>query len=298
MSRENRNILLLILTILVLIFVTSQFQSVDVEYGGEKGISPTASSFKLEASIYYLGEENLLVSERKNIIVEDNKLVNAIFKALKTEANDENLQILIDKNCKIISQDIFEQKLYLNVSSDIMNSPFWKEGKHQQVIYALVNSITQFDSIDKMQLKIDGRDIGYYLDDGNNYANMTFNPELNRAFTQSAESFLNEFLNLIKLKRYKQAYAMTLLPENEMPRTFIKDIDKYNREVGTYSIAKISTESEGNQIAIAVLYRLYDEVNKKYYDGPTKIWHVIEVSANNYKVLWYPDENNPKLSND
>ncbi len=288
MSRKLRNFLLAALTISVVSFVFLQFQVRDVEYGGKQGIAPKASNFKLEAAIYYLGENSLLVSEIKNIDVEHNELVSAVFKALKTAPKNPAYHSLIAENCQIISEDIFNEKLYLNLSEDILDSKFWQEGKNQEMIYALVNSITQFDSIDSVQLRIAGRDVGYYLDDGINYADLHFNPQMNEEFTQTPENYLLEFLDLVKLKYYSQAYDMTLMSDDGMLNIFVKTMKDYNEEIGDVDVYQISSESDGDQTTLVVLYRTYDKKRNHYYDVATKIWHIVKVTNGEYRILWYP----------
>ncbi len=294
----KRNLIILLIIILIATSFYIRLNSRDIEYGGKHGISATASSFKIDAAIYYLGGNQLLVSEVKNITVENNDLVKAVFEQLKQKPEQDGIYSVIDQNCKIISADIFKQKLYLNVSKEIINSSFWKQGQEEIVIYSLVNSMTQFDSIDRMQLKIDGKDVSHYYKTDLNYTDLSFNPAMNEAFTQSPEGFLSEFLNVIKLRRYEQAYAMILNPEQNMPDEFKKMMDSYNDEVQPYAIAKISTEKEDNIYFITILYRLYDEEKQKYYNAQSKLWQVVELSKGNYRIIWQKTKlDEDKLSN-
>ncbi len=253
---------------------------------GSKEILPYPSTFTLEASIYYMNEDALLEPEQKEIVVQNNKLIEAIVAALKERPTSPDCYQTISDDVRVLSAKIVRQKLYLNLNKAFVKSPYWAEEYRLLTLYSLINSITQFDTIDRVQLRIEGVDINKYTGDGGLYGDFTYNGSVTYQKPDSPEKVVLNFLNLISVNRFDMAYKMIENSDAISKSKFVSEMTIYEQAKKSYEISQPFSRRDGELINVYVQYQFYDTIRNITYDGGTEIWRLRENSEGNYSILW------------
>ncbi len=253
---------------------------------GKKEILPNPSSFTLEASIYYVNDEAMLEPQHKTLVIRDNQLVEAIIESLKEIPDLTNCHRTIDPAVRVLSSKIVNDKLYLNLNKAFVESPYWKQQERHLIIYSLINSITQFDTIDRVQLRIEGENINKYIGDQDIEREFTYNAAFTYRKPDSPEQVVLKFLNLISLERYDLAYAMLENSENVDREAFIEAMKDYYKYKRSYEVSQPFSRRNGSIISVHVQYQFYDPIRNITYDGGTEIWQLREAGKENYRVIW------------
>ncbi len=285
----RKKILLIVFTIVSLAYFSTN-QVNRLEYlPGKKKILPYPSSFTIEADIYYVNGEGKLETEPRTISVEGNHLVEAVFGALKKQPAMPGCYSVITEDVDIISSRIVKKKLYLNLTKSFVESAYWKGDKQMLCIYSLVNSITQFDKIEKVQLQIEEKDIFHYMTERHDYADFTFNDEMNYKKPESPEKIVLGFLNMISLERYDAAYQMIEKSGSLSKDGIIEEMKTYRQAKKNYEILRPFSRKRGDLIDVYIRYHYYDSVRDTTYDGGTRIWQLREKEDGEYRIVWPAD---------
>lgn len=125
-----------------------------------KNIQTTTS---LEIVKIYSPNDSLdsLISSEVEINKEDfSSKINYIFNIIKDKSNyrvrdeDENYYFFMDPNVTLLNSYLVGDKLYLNLSSNIIQSIKTKE-QELLIIYSLVNTYTNLENINRVKILID-----------------------------------------------------------------------------------------------------------------------------------------------
>ena len=176
---------------------------------GPLGISPNPSAFTIPIELYYVNNDYLLESEKRPLVIKDNDVVAAVVDALKEKPQVEYLRSVINPSVRILSAEITNKKLYLDLSNEILNNGIWQRGYYDLIVYSLVNSLTQFESIERVQLKINGQDIYTFIESDNVVSEFAYNEQLVYNPPLSPREVINTFLKYAMIERYDLAYRMT-----------------------------------------------------------------------------------------
>ncbi len=271
--------------LILMVFAFDQVNFKETVYG-RKEILPYPSTFTLEATIYYINDDALLESEQKKIVVKNNQLIEAIIAALKEPPTLKNCRQTISDDVRVLSAKIIRQKLYLNLNKAFVKSPYWEDEYRLLTIYSLINSITQFDIIDHVQLRIEGVDINKYTDDNSLNADFTFNDSVTYQKPDSPEEVVLSFLNFNSLNRYDLAYKMLSNPDDISKADFIAEMKIHKQAKKSYDITQPFSRRDGDLINVYVQYQYYDTIRNITYDGGTEIWQLREDGEENYSVIW------------
>ncbi len=287
-----RVIKILMFSLIIILLIAFSFDQVQRQKPlvGDKEILPYPLTFTLEASIYYANDEAMLEPEHKTLIIKNNQLVEAIIEALKKQPNLKNCHSTIDSDVKVLSSKIVNGKLYLNLNKAFVNSSYWKGNERQLVLYSLINSITQFDTIDRVQLRIEGEDINKYINDQGLHSEFTYNDAFSYRKPDSPEQVVLNFLNLISLERYDLAYNMLENSEDVDKDQFIATMTDYYRVKRSYEISQPFSKRNGSIISVHVQYQFYDSIHNITYDGGTEIWQLREAGKEGYRIIWPRDD--------
>lgn len=256
---------------------------------GDSGISPKPSAFRIETPLYYVNENYLLESEKRPIVIKNNDVTSAVLTALKRAPENESLKPILDPAVRVLSAEINEKKLYLNLSGEVMNGNLWKIGYHDVIIYGIVNSLTQFESIERIQIKIDGQEIKSYLGSAPILSEYSFNEQLVFKPPQSPRDVVQTFLNYTMLERYDLAYQMTTAyAELEMNDSgFTQYMRSYRNNKLIYQISNILVnEMENGEIMVLVYYKYIDRVRNISFDGGYETWYLLKDEEGYYKIRW------------
>lgn len=255
---------------------------------GEAGISPSPSSFRIETDLYYMNDDFVLEAENRTVIILENDIVTAVLNTLKKTPEKKNLRPVLDPAVRIISSEVINKKLYLNLSPEVMNGNLWKMGYHDLVIYSIVNSLTRFDTIERVQLKIDSKDIKSYLDTAPLMSEFSYNDELVYKPPQSPRDVVQVFLNYTMIERYDLAYQMTTayasLDMNDSG--FTQYMRSYRNNKLIYQISEIIVNETDEDTVVLVYYQYIDRVRNIAFKGGFETWYLVKDEEGYYKVRW------------
>ncbi len=283
-----KQIKIIIIGLIITLLITFAFDQINDQeiVIGEKEIQPYPSTFTLEASIYYIGDEGLLEPENKTLIVQNNRLVEAIVEALKQQPSLPNCQSAMAEDVRVLSAKMVNNKLYLNLNRAFVRSENWTGDQRVLTLYALVNSITQFDTIDRVQLRVEGENIEKYARDDNFYTDLTYNDAVTNRQSDSPEQVVLKFLNLISLRRFDLAYEMLEDYQLVDREAFISEMATYYQAKKSYEISRPFSRRNGSVINVTVPYQFYDKIRNITYDGGSEIWQLREAGKENYRIIW------------
>lgn len=101
---------------------------------------------------------NELVPETRTIKITDQQpieqyLINELIKGTK----DKNMKSLLSKKTVLVSVDVEENICYLNFKSNFLSDNKGSEEHEKLVIYSIVNSLTELQTIARVQFYMDGK---------------------------------------------------------------------------------------------------------------------------------------------
>jgi hypothetical protein len=287
MKGQFRFIIIIVLMMLLIFYTVGRVSTV-VYINKSEGIPPSPSTFKIQTPIFYVNREEMLEAEEKTITINSNQLVDAVLTELKAGPTEENLFRVLDEGVQILSSEIVNQKLYLNLSNELVNSTFWQRGYHEVILYSIVNSLTQFDNIERVQIKVEGKDINAYLDEDQTIADLSYNDTLIYREPATPRDVVETFLNYIMIERYDLAFTMTTASESDefTKSDFEAELSKYRNQKQSYDSNQPFTKRNGNELSVVINYEYIDRVRNITYDGGSEEWFLVEESDNLYKVIW------------
>jgi hypothetical protein len=287
MKSQLRLLAIIGLMILLVMFTIGRVNTV-VYINADSGISPVPSAFKITAPLYYMNENFMLEMESRTMTIYSNKLVDAIIRELKKVPANPDLKPVVDEGVRVLSAEIINQKLYLNLSRELQNSSYWQVGYHEVVLYSIVNSLLQFDTIERVHIKIEGRDVAMYLNTTELYAEFSFNDQLVYKVPQSPREIVETFLNYVMIDRMDLAYAMTsnykTMPMVETD--FERLMQAYRQTKMSYQISHTFVNEVEEGLSVVVNYEFFDRVRNVVYDGGSEEWLVLTGEDNQYLVMW------------
>lgn len=287
MKSQFRFIITIALMMLLIFYTVGRVSTV-VYINKEAGISPSPSTFKINTSIFYVNREEMLVAEEKTITINSNELVEAVLTELKMGPTDEKLFGVIDEGVRILSSEIVNKKLYLNLSGELVNSTFWQRGYHEVVLYSIVNSLTQFDNIERIQIKVEGKDINAYLDAKHTIADLSYNDTLIFREPATPRDVVQTFLNYVMIERYDLAFNMTTASASDdfTKDDFKSEMSSYRNQKQSYEATQPFVKRNGTNLSVIINYEYIDRTRNITYDGGTEEWFLLEESDDLFKVIW------------
>lgn len=119
-------------------------------------LSPYSTDNSFEITLYYPNKSmDKLIPKTRQIEEITNNLEIEILERLIEGIDDSNIKNLIPKNTKVRSLDISDQIAYINLSSEVKRKDL-NQKEEALLVYSIVNTITQLDSVNSVQLLIDG----------------------------------------------------------------------------------------------------------------------------------------------
>lgn len=275
----------------LIIYTVNQISQLEI-VEANSGISPNPSTFTIDVPIYYMNGDALLEPEVKTLAVSGNKIVEAVFDALMLKPDNERIFSVLDDSVKILSYEIVNQKLYLNLSEELLYLPFWQRGYQQTVLYSIVNSLCQIDTINRVQIKVAGVDVNAYVDEEQQLSDLSFNESMIYHLPETPEEVVVNFLNLVKLQRYELAYQMLDNQQSIGYERFSEQMARHTKIREAYAIAQPFSIVNEDQITVVINYQYDDHVRNITYDGGTESWHLTYDETDGYKIIWVDHEDN------
>lgn len=150
-----------ILLLIVLVSGCSSSQDSDQSSNNPPSPSQDETTFRTQEIVLYFGDDQAmyLVPEKRTIKVPEtaDKLpTGAIINELIEGPNDESLRPTIPKETKLLSVKIEDKTAYVDFSEEIRTKHWGGSAGETMTITSIVNSLTELDGIDKVQILIAG----------------------------------------------------------------------------------------------------------------------------------------------
>lgn len=117
-----------------------------------------------EVTLYFLNGEGVkLVPEQRNIEVKQSQTLEyQIVQQLVGGPEDEDLRAAIPKNTEVKDIKTEEGICYVNLSASFVDNLSGNANDEKLVIYSIVNSLTELNTVNKVQFLIDGEKVSEF----------------------------------------------------------------------------------------------------------------------------------------
>lgn len=250
------------------------------------GISPKSTEMKLTSKLYFVNSKKMLEHETRTITIKDSDFVKAVIDELINGPRDEHLFSVVDQNVQILESSLVDKKCTVNLALPITYTSYFKHGYADQVIWSIVNSLTDLDNIDKVTILIEGKEIQAYHPDFQYYGSLTKNERI--VFIQQrppADVVLN-FLEYITIERYDLAYELLTFESREklLFPDFVMEMSGYNKRNIGYQRSIYFTQSYSTSLVVFIKYLSNDTDEYGTRMSKSEQWELIEEEGR-YRIL-------------
>jgi len=270
---------------IVVIFTITNFSSISY-INKPHGISPKPTEMKLTTKLYFVNDNKMLEHEIRTITVKDNDFVKAVITELINGPRDEKLYTVLDENVQIISSSLVDKKCTLDLNISLTYTSFFKYGYIDQLIWSMVNSLTELDNIDKVKILISGQEIQAYQPDFQYYGNLTKNESIIYIQPKPPADVVLSFLEHITTERYDLAYDLIALESKEKLTfpDFIMEMSGYNKRNMGYQRSIYFTQSYSTSLVVFIKYLSNDADEYGNRMSKSEQWELIEEEGK-FKIL-------------
>ncbi len=170
-------------------------------------VSPYSDEYKIESEVFYVNNRHLLVKKGISMTVYMSNYIEAVFEKLKVSDWNQNLKPPIDESVKLLSYDIDDTELTIDISKDVFETELWKNDMKTTLVYALVDSFCSLDTFEKVAIKVDGVNISEFYDSNKTF--YTFDDAYIDTYPSNPYEVVFAFLNYLHINRYDLAYSLT-----------------------------------------------------------------------------------------
>lgn len=167
---KNKKIILLFLILLIIIFVAGFFaikyvkqkkqnEIVQEEYIPEEEISEEQLRETIVSLYFPDNETNLLKPEARLVNVKElmNSPYNILVELLIQGPKNDKLNKIIPENTKLLNSSFEGECLTLDFSSEFLNYNKDDEKQKDNLINAIVNTVTELNEVNKLKILINGQ---------------------------------------------------------------------------------------------------------------------------------------------
>jgi len=113
--------------------------------------------------IYFSDDQAQYMRGEYRTISNDDPVTNAVNELLKGPYS-ANLYALIPEGTKLLNAEIKNNVAYVDFSTDILEGATGGSILQRFIIYTIVNTLTEIDEVDAVQILIDGKNVGTFGD--------------------------------------------------------------------------------------------------------------------------------------
>ena len=166
---KNKNIILLFVTLLIIIFVIGFFaikyaknkKEIEAEeFIPQEEISEDQTRETI-VTLYFLDKEsNLSKPEARLVNVKEllNSPYNVLIELLLGGPKNEKLQAIIPENTQLLNSTIEGECLTLDFSKELLNYSKEKDKTKEILINSIVNTVTELNEVNKVKFLIEGQE--------------------------------------------------------------------------------------------------------------------------------------------
>lgn len=268
-------VFLLIFCVIILLAVTFR-EDISISEN-VRPIPPVPEEITSTIKLYFV-DKNSLAVENRAVTTKNMSFEKVIIEELISGPRNKTLTKTIPRDTTLLSLEIIDKICYVNFSSEYIKNNKWEELGEHLIIWSLVNSLTQLDYIQKVQILVEGEKIDFMQ---NNYSlNQPFsrNEELIQKSHVTHFTIIKDFLDSLLMERYDRAYSM--LDKGSTMRIGFQEfrvlMSEYISELRGYEIVLYNTQKYSDKTIISLKYSEND-TNEKI--GFYQEWKLIEVNG-------------------
>lgn len=279
-------IFLLIICIVILFAVTFR-QDINIS-DNVKPIPPVPEEITSTIKLYFTNNGKLVI-ENRLVTTKDMIFEKVIVEELINGPRNQTLIATMPPSVRILSIETIEKICYVNFSKEYIENVKWDELEEDIIIWSLVNSLTQLDYIQKVQILVEGEKIDFPHSDFSRNQPFTRNDDLVEKRDVTHFTILKDFLDSLKMERYDKAYSM--LDKGSTMRIgfqeFREIMSVYIKELRDYEIGLFNTQKFSDRVIISIKYLKSDSGGQiQLYQE----WKLIEENGEIKIVLKDKDE--------
>lgn len=158
MTRKRILPLLIICLLTASLSIGGCFNSKTPAPSGDNPQSPEPEMSSQEAVLYFADQQaEYLIAEKRNIrFIKAESPASAVIDALIAGPQDKNLMVTIPPEAKLLSVKIEDKIAVVDFSEEIRSKHWGGSAGETMTIMSLVNSLTELEGIEKVQILIEG----------------------------------------------------------------------------------------------------------------------------------------------
>jgi len=281
-------LLLLVLSIVFLIMSGNGISYNDSE--GLTAISPYYKGSTQYTKLYFIYDDQL-ISESRTYKVDKLETEFAAVKELKKGSKIESYHSPISSDVEILSVKESDRICYVNLSKHFLET---EEERLYLNAMSIVNTLTELDSIDSVQILIDGKRMDN-IETAKLSAPLSRNTSIVQVKELTHKDIVKKFLEYVSLGRYDLAYDMIDSESKQYVNfdDFRESMLSIRNDLKGYTQRYIFAKREKGQYLIQVKYVLREYANTEDIilnsESPLELtfaWPVIKENGI-WKILYY-----------
>ncbi|QZY57066.1 GerMN domain-containing protein [Crassaminicella profunda] len=239
-------------------------------------IPPVPDKERYVLKLYFGSSQNDGLAVEKRVIISSEQIEEVlILEELIKGPRNKMLNMLMPQYTKIISVKTVEGICYINFSREILNVA-WGEMNKEMMIWSIVNSITELDYIQGVQILVEGNKEGFepiYSIKDPLFRNEKF---IKKEMNMPMNTF-SQFISYLINDNYKKSYEM-LDKYSKEKYDFVKfklTIGNYAQEMKNYEIHMYQTQKYEQEVVLVINFRKKKDVLTDLEDEMIEKWKLI-----------------------
>ncbi len=268
-----RIVLILLLTTIIAtvgLIINTQFRVLNQE----EYVSPEKGKVKLDAGLYYV-YDGALRRQSQSILVTDLNFGKAIVETLRANTEETALHSIFDYKIEINSVNQVNDICYINFEQTPALLELWKEDDLALYIWSLVNSLTETNQINSVQILINGKQYNRWINDFNLSNPLPRMETYIYSKEKTAADTVVDFIDYIKNMRFDLAYS--LISNESMTQydysSFVRYANAYIDQYRGYEVTPSYTKVYPNHDEVIVKLTRWIEADG-YAQQMLRKWHV------------------------
>lgn len=141
-------------------------------------------------TLYFSDKDATRLLQEKRTVRQTEDMPKTAVEELLAGSSTPELVTVIPRGTKLISLSVKQGIAFVDLTSDILNTPNRGSASESMIVTSIVNTLTEFPEIEKVQILIDGK----------NKETLYGHMDLSQPFTRFRESAMGEVVQAFRLK--------------------------------------------------------------------------------------------------
>lgn len=152
----NKKLLLLVFAMLLFLSGCQKYDVINKTSPNYPPINPLPQKNRVDLTLYFPDSRfKSLKQETRTVEIYDTRIYELVINELINGPDSKALKKVISSNVRILSIDIIDDIIYVNLNSDAFSKNM-REDEEAFALYSIVNSLIELEGINKVQILLDG----------------------------------------------------------------------------------------------------------------------------------------------